>query len=685
MSAPPADEDVLRRHFVAIATSEYDDPGFGPLAVGDEVKAMRAWLCSPDLGARAFAPLYPRLAEDPTKGAVRDALEDPPPERRWREADAAVVFVTGHGVIEGGAHWTVLKATESDRLASTALRTVDLVNWLRDTRIRHLFLVLDQCFAGQTIAEVAAFETNLPGTWLALPSATKDKEAVTGALTAAVTAFLDELRSPVGEAYAGPEIPLLDVRVFLDGVQGKLGVGQRLIPLPGSQLSGPHPCLPNPHYRPEDRTPVAARRSDLALPQSDVNAHWEPRSRGVARSSEPGWLFTGRRKLVEDIMAAAGGRAGATVVTGAAGSGKSSALARLVTLSDPAFRARYRDHLETVPEELRPREGAVDVAVLATGKTAHEVIAQLCAALDVPTPAVAGATPSLDEWITAWQHWLATGSTPLVVVLDALDEAGDPLTLLTGVLARLDPHRERMRLIIGVRSPGGDDGTPPTAPPARGVPLADQAERLLAAHRIRVDEAPWWHDGDLADYAADILATTPGSPYAGTDPQTVTAVARALAAHAGTSFLVTRIAAASLAARPAPVDPADRSWLATVDAGVLGVFRADLEAHRPDPEDRLTAVHLLRAVAFARGRGLPWRRIWPAFANAVADDPERTYGDTDIADLLASPLGGYLTTDTADGTTVYRLFHDALNTTLRENWRGLLAADRPRPTPGGRP
>ncbi|MFB6848174.1 hypothetical protein ACFCXS_25455 [Streptomyces sp. NPDC056373] len=62
----------------------------------------------------------------------------------------------------------------------------------------------------------------------------------------------------------------------------------------------------------------------------------------------------------------------------------------------------------------------------------------------------------------------------------------------------------------------------------------------------------------------------------------------------------------------------------------------------------------------------------------MADDPARTYGDADIAWLLGSRLGGYLITDQEDGTTVYRLFHDALRMALREQWRDLLA----RPDPG---
>jgi hypothetical protein len=246
-TTPPVDGEVLRRHFVAIATSEYDDPCFKPLAVAAEVQAMREWLCTPEQGRRVFTPAYSELANNPTKRAVRDALEDPPPERRWRETDAAVVFVTGHGMTADGSHWTVLQATEANRVPSTAIRTADLISWLKGTRIRHLFLVLDQCFAGQTVAEVAAFDKDLPGTWLVLPSATKNQEAVTGALTGAVTAFLAELRSREGSKYAGPRIPLLDVHDFVKGVQEKLGEGQQLSALPGSQQSGPHPCLPNPH------------------------------------------------------------------------------------------------------------------------------------------------------------------------------------------------------------------------------------------------------------------------------------------------------------------------------------------------------------------------------------------------------------------------------------------------------
>ncbi|WP_033314542.1 ATP-binding protein [Streptomyces iakyrus] len=666
------DTAILRRHFVAIATSSYDDPGYPPLDVGPEVRTLRNWLCSAVPEARRFTETYPQLADDPSEDAIRAALRNPPPADRWRAGDAAVVFVTGHGVTSDGAHWTVLRSTESGRLRSTALRTADLIAWLSETDIEHLFLVLDLCYAGQTAAETVAFDRQFPGTWLVLPSATKEQEAVTGALTTAIAEFLEELASPLGAKYGLQ--PHLDVTVFLDAVQAKLGADQQLMPLPGSRRSGPHPCLPNPHYRQSPTASVTAQRSDLALPEHDLRTHWGPRSRGVAGPEEPGWLFTGREELMRELIhATATGEMGTVLVTGRAGSGKSAVLARLVTLSDPAFRERYPAEVDRIPADLVPPSGAVDAAVLATGKTSHEVIDQVCRALGVPEPegSSTGLMP-LDAWISSWQSWLSAHDRPVTIVVDALDEAANPPDLLTGVLARLDPYQshQRVRLVIGVRSPGGphDARTPPGL-----LPLADRTERLLSARRrIRVDEAPWWREEDVAGYAEHLLRT-PGSPYTGT-PSTAGEVARVLAAEAGPSFLTARISATSLAGRDTVTAADNPSWLRSVKDGVVGVFRDDLHNTFPDsPDDRLRAVHLLRATAFAYGRGLPWLGIWPAVADAVADDPARRYGDADIAWLLGSRLGGYLVTDEEDGVTVYRLFHDALRTALREQWRDLLA------------
>ena len=667
------DAEVLRRHFVAIATSDYEDPTWAALpGVIDEVKSLLAWWCDDRLGQRRFTQQYPHLANNPTKRQIRDAFEDP--EELWNHSDAAVVFVTGHGVVAHGVHWIVLYRTDPGQLRRSALRTSELIGWLADTGIEHLLIIVDLCYAGSAAGETAAFDADFPPTWLALASVTSKQQARTGALTAAISEFLAELASPTGEQFNHG--PYLRVDQFLDAIQSKLGEGQRLAHLhPALPSLAENRCLPNPRYQPEQVTVARARR-DLALRPADLDAHWDPRSRGVAAGSEGGWLFSGRTELMRSLIQATTGDAQPVLVTGAAGSGKSAVLARLVTLSDPDFCERYTDLVDSIPTDLRPDLGAIDAAVLATGKVPHEVWGQIHEAVTGAPPTTSSAVPTLDELRTAWWSWLETHDTTITIVVDALDEAKDPHTLLTEVLAKLNSpelSRQRVRLIVGVRSLGGtDESAGADDHTLRERPLADVAEHVLGAVRLRVDEAPWWRPEDLANYARQLLIATDGSPYVTQEyREHAEQVAHTLAAKACKSFLITRIAATSLAHRDDRVNPDDPAWQATLADGVLGVFRDDLHATLPDPIDRQRAVDLLRAVAFAYGRGLPWRQVWPLVTDAIANG-ERTYGDSDIAWLLSSRLGAYLVTDREDGIIVYRLFHDALRSTLRERSQALL-------------
>jgi hypothetical protein len=689
--------DILRRHFVAIATTRYDSHLHDLPGVVDEVATMSGWACADGLDeARRFTPWHPELADNPTRDQLRQALGS----SGWNADDAAVVFVTGHGVDQHDTHWLILKESEPAKLHTTAVRTAELLGTLAETDVQHVMVILDLCFAGKVAADVVRFAETLPNTWLVLAAVSKTTKATTRALTTAIAGFLEELGRPEGEQF--DHGPYLRVDQFISAIQERLGDRQWPAIINDPDM-GESPCLPNPRWTPEQAPSVEGRRADLALRPEDLEAHWGPRARGVTEHNDPGWLFTGRADLMRRLIAAATGPAGTVVLTGCAGSGKSAALARLVTLSDPTFCERYAAEVALIDDELRPPVGAVDVALLATGKLPEQLLAQLSDALGVPGPATAN--PSLEDRLTAWREWLTTRDKPVTIVLDALDESSDPHGLLTTVLARLSEGLPRplVRLLVGVRSPGGPDEPASTAVQARlpgGRPLADLAEQTLNADRIRVDEPPWWHQSDVADYAASILRHTDPSPYTtplspdgpnssdspdGPDGSAGLAagqdlageVGKALAKHTGTSFLVARIAATSLAARPAVIDPTDERWLDAVRDGVLGVFRDDLHNRLDNDEDRLRAVHLLRAVAFGRGRGLPWRDIWPRVANAVADG-HGYYGDRDIAWLLASPLGGYLVTDHEDGLTVYRLFHDAFRTTLREQWQELLTppADR---------
>jgi len=673
-------DGVLRRHFVVIATARYDDPNYPNLpGVTKEVEDLRAWLCDQErLGNRAFQVPdgLAHLADNPTEEQIRAALRRP--QQPWSDADAAVVFVTGHGETADGSHWLVLRDSDRASLPTSALRTSDLVRWLLATGVQHLMLIVDACFAASTMADVARFDVDLPKNWLVLPSAMKGEQASVGALSGAIARAVEKLRGGEGAKY-GIGARYFTVEQFLETVQEFVGSGQRITPLHGSQTSGPHLCLPNPHFAEPSVAHTQPRRQELALPTRDLETHWGPRSRGVVHADSPGWLFTGRAELMRELIRITTDAPRTTLISGAAGCGKSAVLARLVTLSDPDFLAAYPEQVGLIPAELRPRSEAVDVAVLATGKWAYEIFGQILEALAVPKArASTWDTSSLDERMDAWTDWLTWRERPVTIVLDGLDEAHDPYTVIS-TLTRLTsgPNSGRARLLIGVRSPGGPDDPyldPQSSTAAgRGRPLADEAQVRLAANRLRIDDDPWWRREDLRDYAASVLRNTPGSAYTHDHHDQVDQIAQILADKAGHSFLIARIAAASLADRRQPTPATDPAWLAAVDDGVLGVFRNDLYRCFPAAHDRERAVVLLRAVAFAYGRGLPWGNVWPLVANAVADT-HATYGDADIAWLLGSPMAAYLVTDREDDATVYRLFHDTLRYTLRERSHELLHA-----------
>ncbi len=675
----PDENGVLRHKLIAIATSEYKHSPWReqPLTkIDDELATMRRWLRVGEVppegthqadGAVRFTEPYPRLAAGPTLTEVQGLLMDPPVADRLRESDAAVLYVTGHGhVTDNRVHFIVLNLTEAgDRTSVTALKSSDLIEWLTATKITHLLILLDLCYSGLTAQAMGQLAVQPRKEWVGYAAAGPDEPAREQALTKAIQEFIDELGSTAGEKYAGSTERYLKLGDFVRTIQQKLAErGQVLVQLfpQVPALSELSYCLPNPNYRPRQNT------------ERDFAAHWDPSSRGVAKTDDPSWRFTGRDNLMAELVRITTGPATTVVVTGAAGTGKSATLARLVTLSNADYVARHQRQVDRIPLDQRPAVDAVDAAVLAHGSYSVEVLAQLCRDLKVPT---AGFAMKLEPLLERWRDWLARRSAPVTIVIDGLDEASNPLVMLTSLIERLDvaPTRRKIRLIVGVRSPRHDDAGQRPSPGFDS--LADLAEERLHAVRLRVDEPPWWNDGDLSAYLARILTTTAGSPYRAVAAGHTETIAAAAAMHSRRSFLVAQRAADYLARRVDSVELDDLSWQATIDEGVAGIFRADLEQSLKEPADRQRAIDLLRAVAYARGPGLPWDDVWPVMANAIADlSDDHGYTDNDIDWLLKSRVGAYLSIDSTDGTTVYRLFHEALRDSLRTDPAALLRADR---------
>ena len=104
------------------------------------------------------------------------------------------------------------------------------------------------------------------------------------------------------------------------------------------------------------------------------------------------------------------------------------------------------------------------------------------------------------------------------------------------------------------------------------------------------------------------------------------AVAEAVAAAAGSSFLVALITARSLALTPGLVDPADPAWRAGLPRLAEDALRADLDLRLGADADR--ARDLLLPLAYAQGTGLPWEDLWPCLARTLTGSP---YTSTHLA------------------------------------------------------
>lgn len=650
-------DDVLRRRFIAIATDRFVADGtFHRLdGVAAEVDALKQWLCAPGLGDRAFSQRgYEALARCPSEDNIRAKLV----ADRFNDGDAVVLYVTGHGRADKGAHWTILERSEPSRLASTALSTVQLVRWLAEHKgLDNVLLVIDLCEAGDLEDEMpSSLRRELPDSWVALLTTPAGHEAKVGAFTNVVTEVIDNIRTG-NDRDATALDRYLRSDVFIREVKRLLHdrYKQHLIVL--HDPYEPSCCLPNPKYRPGggERVATAPERRDLAVLAQDMSAHWAPRARGMAddalgAASE--WLFTGREAVMQQLIDATSGAPATLVVTGRAGSGRSAVLARLVTCSDSLFRGNNAAFITgTQPV---PAEGSVDVAVLATGKSPWQVASQVLTGLGGPPSSHTG---ELRDLLDDIDHVLEARDAPATIVLDALDEASDPSGIVQNVLRRLNPARApRVRMIVAVRATDSEDHARAWGP----LELATSTRHALRATGIAVDGDDCWRDQDLHEYVRKILTRAQAS-YAD-DPALAEQVATHIVASAQRSYLLAALVAFRLAAEPGP-KVADGAEIAALFEGSVGnVLAREIDASFDEAEDRTRARVLLRATALAYGRGLPWRDLWPRVATSIAGG--RQFSDADIAWLLAQRVSGYLVRDLEDGVTVYRPFHDALRASL---------------------
>jgi WD40 repeat protein len=658
MPSPPASlpepggRDGRRRWLIAAGTARYDSleqEDWLP-SVAEDLEQIVGLFC----GRLGYQRVLAEVSFNPTRAALHAAMSDWLTSQERSAEDVVVVYYSGHGLTRGGRHYLLTRDYSERNPAGTALATEELV-WMlgEDSPVRDLLVMVDTCYAGsgaldmgRVAAEVSGLRApaTVPGAgWWFLTAARPTDEAAQGAFAAALT-------QAIGHPRAGalpPYVPLEELVKQVNAIFGRRGLAQQA-QIGTAQSSGVPPFIVNPGYVPgaPDEAALPFLRRQTLAPERDVTEHWDPRARGVATASDPGWYFSGRTRVLRDLVTwlrDPDADHKARVVTGGPGSGKSAVLGRLVTLADPRLRAA--EVVAGAPAGTVPPEGAVSVAIYARNRPIDDLVALLADGLEV-----AAGTPA--ELVAA----LAARPRRRAVVIDALDEAIEPGTVARKLVTPLleVASRAELKLVLGTRRPLLDA----LGPRIRLLDLDDPAYLELS------DLAGYVTRMLLADHEPDVV-----TPFRAR-PELAGQVGWAVARRANPTFLIARIAADNLRSADELPDVTAPGWDVSLPASVGDAFDAYLERFGGDEQ---RARDLLTPLAFARGSGLPWEQLWAPLASALADG--RRYTDEDIR-WLHEAGGAYLTEARDHDRSVYRLYHQALAEHLREHCQDPEAAQR---------
>ncbi|HEY8986245.1 MAG TPA: caspase family protein [Streptomyces sp.] len=580
------------------------------------------------------------LGLDPTREQLTGRLRAfcRAPDRR--PDDVLAVYVAAHGeVVEGSEDHVLLTSdTDPDDVAD-ALPTVELARrMLLDTPVRRLLLMLDTCYSGQGGHEVTAAALTRttrhwagePGTGLVVVSSAQPAEQ---ASVGAFPRLLGDAVEDVSTAGHAPSaLPLDSVVKAMNASPARPSF--QTIGMTMAELTGEvPPFLPNPRH--------GTRPSgvDLAIQRA---VEWDAETRlrdGEFRSTllvrakgGDGWWFSGRVAALRDItrwLTEPDPARPLLAVTASPGSGKTAVLGLVAALTHPDRRPMVPVDTIGLPQDAVPPVGSVDVALYAQNLTTDQVLRGIAAGARVPAETPGALLDAL--------------TTPVTVLVDALDEAADPHDLVLRLLRPLAENAEgRLRLLVGTR---------PHLLTDLGLRRDDSVD--LDASRYADLDA-------LTAYAARCLReSAAGSPYRDR-PRETAAVAEAVAAAATPSFLVARITGDTLAASTSIPDWRDPAWRAALPRLPGEAMRHDLVTRLGADADRVR--DLLRPLAFAEGRGLPWEDIWAPLAARLAGVG---YGDEDLL-WLRRHAGAYVVEAVEAGRSAYRLYHEALAEYLRE-------------------
>ncbi|MGB6161953.1 MAG: caspase family protein [Pseudonocardiaceae bacterium] len=568
--------------------------------------------------------------------------------------DAIVFYYAGHGVVEDrDRHYLMCWSSDEDDPATTALPTEDLIRILTRTGLRNLLVILDTCYGGAGAADGAQLvlrtiarkfnDVGSGGVWL-LSSARSKDEAKDGAFVDCLLDGLADVRERTGQRQR-----YLDLSYVVEAVNRRLErlkLRQRA-ELAAGMVTGVAPFLDNEGYQPG----LPSGDTDLALQRrwarGELHDHFGPRARGVEFDSEPGLYFSGRNRVLGELvgwLTGEGDDVRGRVVTGSPGCGKSAVLGRIVAMSDPTYRKELIREADPAGAGVTPR--LVDVWVHARHQLLPEIVERIAADLGLTAD-------SPGQLLRAVSH-RANELGPIVIVVDALDEAGagadsggkhEPRRIARELLRPLS-EISGVRLLVGTRR--------------ELVGNLGKAMKVLD-----LDDPVYLGDSDLAGYVSKVLLAENepevSTPYRG-NPELARQVGEAVSCRASGLFLVARMTARGLRSAEAPVDVTAPGWQDKLPSEIGQAFEDYFDRYG---QHRTRVRAMLTPLAFAEGQGLPRGALWNDVAAWLAD---RYFGEEDI-DWLLDEAGDYIAEVTDnDGHSVYRLYHQSLAEHLRTTY-----------------
>jgi hypothetical protein len=671
--------DQPRRYIVGIGVGDYDLPQLRLPKVAGDVAKITAWFG--DHPRLAHQRALPELLDSPTAKTIQESLY------AWLEErepdDVIVIYIAGHAEYEIGQAFLLGRDSPMQRLAGKALQAQTLGLMLGQFKPHNVLLIIDACVAGkmasqiQRAAEDAADEANTrepQRLWAqALVCSTFGRDpAIDGRFA---QAFIDVVSS---KKWTGTTQPWIDIDQLMRGLNEELrSIGSPQVA--ERKVWGPSPAelIPNPNFLPDVQADVMPAGGPMAAGAEPTQAAAPDPAPRRTTTLEAGRSFIGRALELRRIagwLRGGGPRApdsagSLLVLTGSPGSGKSSLLRRVLTLSDAGKRAALPD-LDSLPADSLPPIGAFIGRVDCHNKGLRELAVEVGQTLQRTVDGAAS--------LLAAAHGMA-----FTLAVDGLDEAlpGQAAAIIEQLLLPLAALPGVQLLVATRRQPVRIDISPP-GQPNKLPSKRDLLEQLGAdaEHTIQLDNSDN-RQQDMRDLVLASLRDGSGGAAAQyrADAALANAAANQVVQAAGTSFLVARITATTLGADVAAIDPqgGSLSLPREVGAAMERYIQRAAEAMPGDTQALATLVRdMLRPLAWAQGAGLAWGSLWPRLASVLAglvnpQQPPRDYSDADVQQALAA-ASDLIVESVEASEPVYRLFHEALAEHLRRDGAPLL-------------